>query len=160
MKKRIVGAVIALVLCLGLLPATVLADGLVKVVINDEPPYTCDTLENALAVVNAAAAGSATITLCADLSASSDLALNGSDLSVTLDLNGHALTLGGTAIEARMGTVVINEGATVTGTGAYKADLTPNSGKPSSKARPCCSSRRCTAAMRTITSPRPTSPPT
>lgn len=93
MKKRILGVVIALVLCLGLLPTTALADGgpwgLLK---GDTVSRQYDSLEEILENISASG-GDYTIKLLDNYTETSSGSPYQINYTCTLDLNGHALTL-------------------------------------------------------------------
>lgn len=93
MKKRILGVVIALVLCLGLLPTTALADGgpwgLLK---GDTVSRQYDSLEEILEAISASD-GDYTIKLLDNYTETSSGSPYQIDHICTLDLNGHALKL-------------------------------------------------------------------
>lgn len=93
MKKRILGVVIALVLCLGLLPTTALADGGPwGLLIRDNVYQRFDSLGYVLQGISASAGGSYTIKLFDDYTETSGSPYR-IDRACTLDLNGHALKL-------------------------------------------------------------------
>ena len=93
MKKRILGVVIALVLCLGLLPTTALADGgpwgLSQ---GDTVSRQYDSLEEILEAISASG-GDYTIKLLDNYTETSSGSPYQINYTCTLDLNGHALTL-------------------------------------------------------------------
>ena len=92
MKKRILGVVIALVLCLGLLPTTALADGGPLGLSKGDTVYgRYDSLEQILEAISASA-DNYTIKLLDDYTETSGSPYQ-IDHICTLDLNGHALKL-------------------------------------------------------------------
>lgn len=94
MKKRILGVVIALVLCLGLLPTTALADGGPLGLSKGDTVYgRYDSLEQILEAISASAGGSYTIKLLDNYTETSSGSPYQIDHICTLDLNGHALKL-------------------------------------------------------------------
>lgn len=93
MKKRILGVVIALVLCLGLLPTTALADGGPLGLSKGDTVYgRYDSLEQILEAISASA-DNYTIKLLDDYTETSSGSPYRIDHTCTLDLNGHALKL-------------------------------------------------------------------
>lgn len=93
MKKRILGVVIALVLCLGLLPTTALADGGPLGLSKGDTVYgRYDSLEQILEAISASA-DNYTIKLLDDYTETSSGSPYQIDHICTLDLNGHALKL-------------------------------------------------------------------
>ena len=93
MKKRILGVVIALVLCLGLLPTTALADGGPLGLSKGDTVYgRYDSLEQILEAISASA-DNYTIKLLDNYTETSSGSPYRINYTCTLDLNGHALTL-------------------------------------------------------------------
>lgn len=93
MKKRILGVVIALVLCLGLLPTTALADGGPLGLSKGDTVYgRYDSLEQILEAISASA-DNYTIKLLDNYTETSSGSPYQIDHICTLDLNGHALKL-------------------------------------------------------------------
>lgn len=93
MKKRILGVVIALVLCLGLLPTTALADGGPWGLSQGDTVYgRYDSLEQILEAISASD-GDYTIKLLDNYTETSSGSPYQINYTCTLDLNGHALTL-------------------------------------------------------------------
>ena len=73
----------------------------------------------------------------------------------TLTIGGNATVTGGTAIEAKMGTITIKDQAVITGTGDWNENE-PENGGSSPKARPCCCRRSCTVNITVSSSILPT----